>query len=249
MQQPKPLGGTAFLFLASLFVTALVVCNLIAGKIVDVDLGFKVFTLSVGVLPYPITFLLTDILSEIYGRRRANQVVWSGFAASVFVLGILFLAKQFEARADSAVHDPAFQEVFGNSWRVIFSSMVAYLMAQLVDIRLFHFWKNLTKGKHLWLRNNASTIFSQLIDSTLVIAVLFTGIWTTDTMVSVILDMWLFKMLVAPARYAVLLSGGLPLPPARAGGGGSTHDVHLALVSCSSWLRRGAGALAILAGQ
>jgi uncharacterized integral membrane protein (TIGR00697 family) len=191
------MGGRAFLLLASLFVAALVVCNLIAGKIVDVDLGFKVFTLSVGVLPYPITFLLTDILSEIYGRRRANQVVWSGFAASIFVLGILFVAKSLHARPDSAVHDPAFNEVFGNSWRVIFSSMVAYLMAQLVDIRLFHFWKDLTKGRHLWLRNNASTICSQLLDSTLVIFVLFTGVWSGERMVSVILDMWLFKLLVA----------------------------------------------------
>lgn len=191
------MGGTAFLFLASLFVASLVVCNLIAGKIVDVDLGFKVFTISVGVLPYPITFLLTDILSEIYGRRRANQVVWSGFAASLFVLGILFLAKEFDARPDSAVHDLAFNQVFGNSGRVIFSSMLAYLMAQLVDIRLFHFWKDLTKGRHLWLRNNASTIFSQLLDSVLVIVVLFGGVWTSETMVSVILDMWLFKMLIA----------------------------------------------------
>ena len=92
-----------YLFLASLFIAALVTCNIIANKFVTVDLGFKVFTISVGILPYPITFLITDILSEIYGRQKTNQVVYSGFAVSLFVLFMLWLGHSFDAIPESPV--------------------------------------------------------------------------------------------------------------------------------------------------
>jgi len=192
---------TVFLLLTGLFVAALVACNLVANKFVSVDLGFlgfnTPFLLSAGVLPYPVTFLITDILSEIYGRKRANQVVLTGFAASLFVLGILALGGQFNAIDGSPVDDETYQRVFGNAWRVIFASMTAYLVAQLVDIRLFHFWKDLTRGRHLWLRNNASTILSQLVDTTLVVCVLFVGARSDDEILGLIIDGWTFKMLVA----------------------------------------------------
>lgn len=192
---------TAFLLLTGLFVATLVACNLVANKFVSVDLGFlgfqTPFQLSAGVLPYPVTFLVTDILSEIYGRKRANQVVLTGFAASLVVLGILALGGQFGAIEGSPVDDATYQTVFGNAWRVIFASMAAYLTAQLVDIRIFHFWKNLTRGRHLWLRNNASTIFSQLIDTSLVVFVLFVGVKPGDELLGLIIDGWMFKMLVA----------------------------------------------------
>ena len=77
------------------------------------------------------------------------------------------------------------------------ASMIAYLSAQFLDVKLFHFWKNLTKGKHLWLRNNASTVGSQLVDTTLVICVLFVGQWSTGTIIQAIIDGWTFKMLCA----------------------------------------------------
>jgi uncharacterized integral membrane protein (TIGR00697 family) len=186
-----------YLLLAGLFVTALITCNLIANKFLTVDLGFTTFTLSAGVLPYPITFLLTDILSEIYGRRRTNLVVLTGFLASLFVLIILYLGSLFPAIENSPVSDEYYNTVFKNSWRVILASMVAYLLAQLVDVRLFHFWKKLTKGKMLWLRNNASTILSQLVDTTLVVLVLFVGTLPFETMSGYILDGWLFKILCA----------------------------------------------------
>lgn len=186
-----------YLLLGGLFITALITCNLIANKFVTVDLGFKTFVLSAGVLPYPITFLLTDILSEIYGRKRTNAVVIVGFAASLFVLFILFMGSLFPAIPDSPVNDQYYNTVFQNSWRVILASMVAYLTAQFIDIRLFHFWKRLTKGKQLWLRNNASTIVSQLVDTTLVVLVLFVGVLPAETMSSFIFDGWYFKVLVA----------------------------------------------------
>lgn len=195
-----------YLYLAATFIAALVVCNLIANKFITIDLGFKTFVISAGVLPYPITFLITDILSEIYGKKKTARIVWAGFGASLFVLGVLLLAQQFTAIAGSPVDDETFNKVFGNSWRVIFASMTAYLCAQLIDVRIYHFWKEKTAGNHLWLRNNFSTVFSQLVDTTLVVCVLFLGVRSHSEIIQFILDGWLFKILCAfidtPLLYA-----------------------------------------------
>ncbi len=186
-----------FLILAGLFIAALVSCNLIANKFVSVDLGFKTFVLSAGVLPYPITFLITDVLSEIYGKKETRKVVLAGFVASVFVIGVIFLGAAFPAIGESKVSDEVYNITFKSTWRVIVASMTAYLTAQLIDVRVFHFWKRLTNGRMLWLRNNGSTIFSQFIDSTLVTTVIFFGLEDAPTIASFILDAWLFKILVA----------------------------------------------------
>jgi|TARA_X000001036_G_scaffold2879_1_gene2534 uncharacterized integral membrane protein (TIGR00697 family) len=186
-----------YIILSGIFIASLVTCNLIANKFVTVDLGFKVFIVSAGILPYPLTFLVTDLISELYGQRKANLVVFSGFVASMFVLLFLWLGSQFEAIPSSIVNDFTYNSVFQNAWRLIAASMVAYLFAQFIDVRIFHFWKKLTNGKHLWLRNNGSTIASQLVDTTLVICILFVGVWEADQIKSAIIDGWLFKMLMA----------------------------------------------------
>lgn len=192
---------TLYLILAACFVAALITCNLIANKFVSVDLGFlgfqNPFIISAGVLPYPITFIITDVLSEFYGRRRTNRVVLVGFVASLFVLFILFLGSRFDSILDSPINNAEYNKMFQNSWRVIGASMTAYLVAQLADVRLFHFWKNLTKGKHLWLRNNGSTIVSQLVDTVLVVSVLFIGQLSVAQMGGYIRDGWTFKLMVA----------------------------------------------------
>ena len=197
-----------YLVLSGIFIASLVTCNLIANKFVSVDLGFKVFIVSAGILPYPLTFLVTDLISELYGQKKANLVVFSGFVASVFVLLFLWLGSQFSAISGSIVDDITYDSVFQNAWWLIAASMVAYLFAQFVDVRIFHFWKRLTKGKHLWLRNNGSTIASQLIDTALVVCILFVGVWESDQIYSAILDGWLFKMLMAfidtPIIYGVI---------------------------------------------
>jgi uncharacterized integral membrane protein (TIGR00697 family) len=186
-----------YLSLAALFITALVSCNLIANKFVSVDLGFKVFVVSAGVLPYPLTFLITDILSEIFGRRKTNQVVLVGFFASLFVLLILRLGGAFPAIDGSPVSDTGYNQVFQNSERIILASMLAYLVAQFVDVRLYHFWKKLTKGQHLWLRNNFSTILSQLMDTILVTSVIFFGTASFSFIGDLVIDGWFFKVLCA----------------------------------------------------
>jgi len=159
-----------FIILSSVFIASLVSCNLIFQKFFTIEIwvpfiGNYSFEQSVGLLPYPITFLVTDIISEIYGQKRANQVVMSGLIASIFMLLIVTVADLVQATTWSPVSNEIFNNVFGLSAAAVFASMLAYLFAQFVDVRLFHFWKKLTKGKHLWLRNNASTIFSQFIDT------------------------------------------------------------------------------------
>ena len=200
-----------FLVLAAVFIASLVTCNLIVQKFFLWEpFGIeKWFYLSVGILPYPLTFLVTDILSEIYGKRRANHVVMSGLAASVFVVGVVLLAVRIPsigsvdletgAAIDPETFDAMFRQVFGTTGRAVAASMAAYLTAQLIDIRVFHFWRGLTRGRHLWLRNNASTVFSQLVDTTLVVTLLFWGTAKQSDIPQMILAGWSFKALVALA--------------------------------------------------
>ncbi len=193
----KERADKVYLLLAALFITALVSCNLIANKFVEIDLGFKTFVVSAGILPYPLTFLVTDLLSEVYGQRKASLVVWSGLLASIFVLFVLWLGHLFPAIPNSPVGNEAYDQVFQNSWKVILSSMLAYLSAQLVDVKLYHFWKNLTKGRHLWIRNNFSTLLSQFVDTVLVVGILFLGSKSYTELSSLVFDGWLFKALTA----------------------------------------------------
>lgn len=205
-KKEKALG--LYIILLAMFLTSLIVCNIITSKFIEVDLYFKTFIVPAGILPYPITFLVTDLLSEIYGRRKANLAVLSGFIALIFTVFIVFLGQSFSAIESSIVSDEVYDMVFGNSTRAIVASMIAYLSAQFIDVRLYHFWKNLTKGKHLWLRNNASTILSQLLDSTLVILVLFYGEEDFSVLSVWILNAWLFKIICAlfdtPIIYAIV---------------------------------------------
>ncbi len=200
----KLLAQKLYFFLGSIFITALVVSNLIFQKFFswypyDFQVfGIKLFELSIGVLPYPITFLITDIISEIFGRRKANQIVVMGIVSSIFSIGLLLLGDILPASSSSPVDDETFNLVFSASPLAVLASMSAYLIAQFLDIRIYHFWKQLTKGKYLWLRNNFSTFFSQIIDSTTVIALLcFFDILTWDLFLGLVLSSIIFKMMVA----------------------------------------------------
>lgn len=335
-----------FLMLAGLFIGALVICNIVTFKLTllwDLDwpilklFGVSVMIQAVGILPYPVTFLVTDLISEVYGRKRANYVVFTGLIVSVFILGVIALGKAvpplpkniwnpvqgdtnwhlervnlklnltpaektrldqflrtktriladlrggekgrksaqlekqflsllspdnrerylamkgqrarfsrpyFINEEDTGGEDPknylgqrylytyfeefflvfpkevpvairkkaiehhqnlnpvlpfqtAYDAVFGQSVRAIFASMVAYLIAQLIDVRIFHFWKKLTKGRHLWLRNNGSTFLSQVVDTVLVMTILFYGVFPTETLVRMIWAGIFFKWCVA----------------------------------------------------
>lgn len=196
-------ANNLYLVLSGIFIASLVSCNLIFQKFFEIEIwlpfvGNYTFSQSVGLLPYPITFLVTDIISEIYGKDRANQVVTSGLVASIFMLIVVTLADIMPVAPWSPVDGDIFHKVFGLSAAAVFASMMAYLFAQYVDIRIFHFWKKLTKGKHLWLRNNASTIFSQFIDTCSVLFLLcFFGVIGWDMFGILLLNGFLFKVFFA----------------------------------------------------
>ncbi|MCH1433590.1 MAG: queuosine precursor transporter [Flavobacteriaceae bacterium] len=203
-EKKTELAKKIYLYLGGLFITSLVVSNLIFQKFFFwkpfelTVFGNQLFELSVGILPYPITFLITDLISEIYGKKKANQVVIAGIFASFFSMGILWMANVVPALSNSPVDDATFQTVFALSPVAVLASMMAYLGAQFVDIRLYHFWKKLTKGRMLWLRNNFSTFSSQFIDTFSVISLLsLFGVLEWDLFWGLVLSGFLFKVFVA----------------------------------------------------
>lgn len=211
-----------FLSLAGIFLTSLVLGNVIGTTkfvtIFSVELSGwflaivpelirdnSIYTMSVpvGVIAYPFTFLATDLISELYGRKKAQLVVWVGFWMNVFMLFLMtvnhWLPNAGSVSGGLELFEGVYEFMIGNT----IASMIAYLTAQTVDVRLFHFWKDLTNGKHLWLRNNASTTVSQLVDSTAILSILyFAGnlgqdIDTIGKLVILILNSYLFKFFFA----------------------------------------------------
>lgn len=193
-----------YMLLGALFITSLVVSNLIFQKFFywypfDIEIfGSKLFEVSVGILPYPVTFLITDLISEIYGKKRANQIVTAGIFASFFSLLIVYVSSVVPATPWSPVKDDMFNTVFGNTVLAVFASMMAYLFAQFIDIQIYHFWKQLTKGKHLWLRNNFSTFLSQFVDTFTVVGLLcIFEIIAWDRFLGLLLSGFIFKVIIA----------------------------------------------------
>ena len=180
-----------FSIMMAAFVVVLVLTNVIAGKLFlafpetfpDGIFGEAV-TLTAGLITYPLTFLLTDVVCEVYGQRRANLMVVTGFFLSILMLGIVQIALVVPGSPVWPAGNPnydtvaqiqqAYESVFTLPGMLLLGSMTAYLAAQLLDVKLFHFWKRVTRGKHLWLRNNASTMTSQLVD-TIIVNSIFLG--------------------------------------------------------------------------
>ena len=203
-QKDKLLAQRIYMLLGALFITPLVVSNLIFQKFFywhpfDIEIfGASLFEISVGILPYPITFLITDLISEIYGKKSANQVVVTGIFASIFSLLIILVADNVPAINNSPVDDALFTKVFGQSAIAVFASMTAYLFAQFIDIQIYHFWKRLTKGRHLWLRNNFSTWFSQFIDTFSILTLLCAfEVLPWESFKGLLISGFLFKVMVA----------------------------------------------------
>ena len=175
-----------FLVLSGIFLGTLALLNVL-GISRFVDLSFDVFGVSIpmvvaiGVLPYPVTFLCTDLISELFGEKKARDMVWVGLLLNGWVVFLLWLGgvlPGFETLdgsglpiLDDAGRMPVFFEIRELAFGAVAASMVAYMAAQFCDVRLFHFWKGVTNGKHLWLRNNASTMTSQMVDTTAVILI------------------------------------------------------------------------------
>ena len=189
-----------FLLLSGIFLTALVL-----GNIIGTTKFVNVFGLIVpaGVLAYPFTFLATDLICELYGKKRAQTLVWTGFIMNFFMLGLMTLGHFLPDASGISGAASVFEEVYEFMVGNVIASMIAYLVAQTIDVHLFHFWKKLTKGKHLWLRNNASTTVSQLVDTTAILSILYLAnnlgpeINSISRLVQLIFASYLFKFFFA----------------------------------------------------
>jgi uncharacterized integral membrane protein (TIGR00697 family) len=190
---------TLFLILAALFLTALVTSNLIFQKFFYWNpLGLFYFELSVGIIAYPITFLITDIISEVFGQKRANKVVIAGIFASFFALLIIIISDLAPATEWSPLSDLEFSKAFSFTYLAVAASLAAYLFAQFLDVQIFHFWKRVTKGKHLWLRNNFSTFTSQFVDTFTVLFLMSSfGILEWSLFGKLLLNGFIFKVVFA----------------------------------------------------
>ena len=209
--------------------------------------------LAVGVLPYPLTFLCTDLICELYGKARANFLVSVGLGLNFLILGVLLLGNSLPsvpaesmppwqilqlaapvALPNGEVVEQSvglYQLIYATTSGAVFASMLAYIAAQYCDVQLFHFWKRITKGKYLWVRNNFSTLMSQMVDSVMVITVTFgaafyRGEMTLNTLLILVGSNYVFKAAIAPAGHRAVLSGcALParLPAAGAGDTAAPH--------------------------
>ncbi len=202
----KSAAQLIYLILAALFIASLVTSNLTFQKFFYWEpFGIYRFEISVGILPYPITFLITDILSEIYGKKKANQVVIAGIFASFFSMLIILVSDMAPAIDNSPINNQIFSKVFGLSPLAVLASMLAYLAAQFIDIRIFHFWKRKTNGKHLWLRNNFSTFSSQFVDTFTVLFLLCSfNVLPWEIFGGLLLSGFLFKVIVAALDTPIL---------------------------------------------
>ena len=197
-----------FLILAGLFLGSMTMLNIL-GVSRFIDFSLDVFgvtipmALAVGVLPYPITFLCTDFISELYGQARANFLVWVGLLLNLYVIAFLYVGGIMppEPVFDPATGLPPTDDYTYAFYRIRFltmgavaASMIAYLAAQLCDVTLFHFWKRLTNGRHLWLRNNGSTVVSQFVDSFAVITIthFYAGALPIDAAAPIWPQLWVF---------------------------------------------------------
>lgn len=210
-----------FLVLAGFFICAMTLLN-VMGITRFVQLG--PMALAVGVLPYPLTFLCTDLMSELYGKKRANFVVTLGLVLNFFILAILYIGaalpsvpadklppwQQIQLAAEVGLPNGTslggvvelYSLLLACTSGAVFASMMAYVAAQYCDVQLFHFWKQLTNGKHLWLRNNFSTLVSQAVDSIAVVTVTFgaaflAGDMAFKTLLVLVASNYVFKMCVA----------------------------------------------------
>ena len=211
-----------FLILAGFFLTALVLGNVIGTTKFVTIFSFNlpdwlqsitpsivredsIYTMSipVGLLAYPFTFVATDLISELYGRKKAQLVVWIGFFMNLYMLFLMSIGHWLPNTGGVSGGISLFEGVYDCLIANTLASMVAYLIAQSIDVRLYHFWKRTTNGKYLWIRNNGSTMFSQLIDSITILTILYlsgnlgTNINSLSMLGILIINSYIFKFCFA----------------------------------------------------
>lgn len=205
-----------FVVCAAVFLTALVVAEATASKfftafelpfaITILGQEFNSVIMTAGVIAFPVTFIVTDLMNEYFGKKGIRFVTWIGMMMIIFEFTLLQIAMAVPTASISPVPDDAFNIVFGASGRVILGSLIAYVIGQFADITLFHWLRSLTKGKHLWLRATGSTFGSQFLDTFIVLVVAFAGQLSFQVIIAITLFNYGYKFIIAilitPVIYA-----------------------------------------------
>ena len=178
--------------LAVIFTTLLLTANISAVKIIAI--GSE--GIDAGIIAYPLTFLISDVISEVYGRKTTTKIIWLGFIANLLMISIIYVAGILPS-ATFWNDQQSYDQILGAVPRIVIASMVAYLVSQNHDVLAFEMWKKVTGGKFLWFRNNASTVVSQGIDTTIFILIAFVGIYSCDDILNMIWITYLIKIVVA----------------------------------------------------
>ena len=200
------------------FVTVLLCSNLIGpAKTVEIHLPFalpwlgSVVLFGAGNLFFPISYIFDDVLTEVYGYARARKVIWAGFGAMVFATlmsQVVIRMPAAPSESYNAVLQPAIETVFGNTWRLVIGSMLAFWAGDFVNSYVLAKMKVWSSGRHLWMRTIGSTVAGEFVDSVLIYPIAFAGIWTAQTLVTVIVFNWIFKVMVevvfTPVTYAIV---------------------------------------------
>lgn len=179
--------------LVSIFTASLLVANIAASKIIQIWW----LTFPAGTLAYCITFLCTDLYTEFFGKRETELVVLAGFVANVFVVVLIQAAIIAPIVSFQEGYQEVYASVLGHTWRIVVASMIAYIISQSHDVWAFHFWGKLTRGKHLWIRNNASTMVSQAIDTLIFTFIAFWGVIDLVNILNMATTLYVVKWVIA----------------------------------------------------
>jgi len=197
-----PITGR-FLALVSVFVACLVVSNVIAGKIVE----FGVLNLSAALIVFPVTYIVGDIMTEVYGFRRARQVIWLGFLGNLVAVGAILIAIELP-EAGFYEHQSEYELILGQTPRILMASLLAYLVGEFVNSYVLAKMKIWTEGRHLWTRTIGSTIVGQGFDTTIFTIVAFAGVFPPEALAIIVATEWAIKVVyeaaMTPVTYGVV---------------------------------------------
>lgn len=184
-----------FFLLGGIFITNALLAELIGGKLIQV----AGYTMSLGVIPWPVVFLTTDLLNEYYGKEGVRRLTFITVGLIIYAFIVLYAGMGIPAVDFSPVDDASYTKVFGQSLWIIVGSIVAFIVSQLLDVSIFWIFRNKTKGRHLWLRATGSTVFSQLIDTFIVLGIAFwlPGRLSTEQYLDTSFSNYSYKLLIA----------------------------------------------------
>ena len=194
---------TVYVILAGIFITNAILAEMIGGKLIDVGPA----VMSIGILPWPVVFVSTDLINEYFGEKGVRKLSYITASLIAYTFIVLFFAMKIPSTGISTVSTQQFNAVFGQSQLIIVGSITAFIISQLIDVSIFHFFKRKTGHKHIWLRSTGSTVISQLFDSFIVLGIAFwiPGIMDTKTFIFSAMTGYSVKLgiavLMTPAIY------------------------------------------------